>query len=113
MASTATRTPAPAGSPTTAPDPLTGSARGVVGPGFCLGLDGESAVVVAAVGTDVVRELHLVAVRTLLEVWQLDGEVRATLTLAGMRDTSLRYTHGVVVLLVVGARSDSETALGR
>jgi len=52
-------------------------------------------------------------VRTLLEVWQLDGEVRATLTLAGMRDTSLRYTHGVVVLLVVGARSDSETALGR
>jgi hypothetical protein len=30
--------------------------------------------------------------------------VRATLTLAGMRDTSLRYTHGVVVLLQSWAR---------
>jgi hypothetical protein len=83
-----------------ATDPVTASAGGVVGPGLLLDLDGEPAVVVAAVGTDVMRELHLVAVRTLLEVRQLDGEVRATLTLAGMRDTSLRYTHGVVVLLV-------------
>ena len=45
------------------------------------------------------RQLHLVAMRTLDEVRQLDGEVRATLTLAGMRDTSLGYTHGVVMLL--------------
>jgi hypothetical protein len=82
-----------------ATDPVTASAGGVVGPGLLLDLDGEPAVVVAAVRTDVMRELHLVAVRTLLEVRQFDGEVRATLTLAGMRDTSLRYTHGVVVLL--------------
>jgi hypothetical protein len=79
-------------------DELTASARGVVDGGW-LQLDRETAVVVAAVRADVVRQLHLVTVRALLEVWQLDGEVRPTLTLAGMRDTSLGYTHGVVVLL--------------
>jgi len=40
-----------------------------------LGLDGESALVVAAVRTDVMRQLHLVAVRALLERRDADGEV--------------------------------------
>jgi hypothetical protein len=54
------------------------------------------------------RQLHLVAVRTLLERRQLDGEVRATLTLAGMRHTSLGYTHGLVVAPVAGVIADRD-----
>src|SRR6188508_957173 len=56
---------------------------------------GQPALVVAAVRADAVRQLHLVAVRTLLEVGQVDREMRASLALAGMRDASLGYTHGV------------------
>ena len=76
---------------------VTASACGVVGGRF--ELDRESSVVVAAVRADVMRQLHLVAVRTLLEIRQFDREMRATLALAGMRDASLGYTHGVVALL--------------
>jgi len=79
-------------------DDVTASARGVVDGGW-LRLDRETAVVVAAVRADMVRQLHLVTVRAFLEIWQLDREVRPSLTLAGMRDTSLGYTHGVVMLL--------------
>src|SRR6476469_11000289 len=57
--------------------------------------DREPTLVVAAVRADAVRQLHLVAVRTLLEVGQVDREVRAALALAGVRDASLWYTHGV------------------
>src|SRR6476659_4831855 len=56
---------------------------------------GQPALVVAAVRADAVRQLHLVAVRALLEVGQVDREVRAALALAGVRDASLGYTHGV------------------
>src|SRR5689334_16799286 len=56
---------------------------------------GQPALVVAAVRADAVRQLHLVAVRTLLEVGQVDREVRAALALAGVRNASLGYTHGV------------------
>src|SRR4029079_5192346 len=58
---------------------------------------GQPALVVAAVRADAVRQLHLVAVRTLLEVGQVDREMRASLALAGMRDASLGYTHGGLV----------------
>ena len=60
-----------------------------------LELDGQAALVVAAVRAGVVRQLHLVAVRALLERRHADGEVRAALALAGMRDASLGYTHEV------------------
>ena len=103
IASTATRTPSAPVRSDEGCGPVTASARGVVRRGGGLELDGESTVVVAAVGADMMRQLHLVAVRTLLERRQLDGEVRATLTLAGMRDTSLGYTHGVLVAPVVGS----------
>jgi hypothetical protein len=99
MASTATRTPGPSGSPPVDGDAVTASARGVVWPGLWLDLNRQPAVVIAAVGTDVMRELHIVAVRTLLEVWQLDRKVRATLALTGMRHPSLGYTHGVMCSL--------------
>jgi hypothetical protein len=92
-------------------DAVTASARGVVS-GRWLQLDGESAVVVAAVGADVMRQLHLVTVRTLLEIRQFDGEVCATLALAGMRNASLGYTHGGVGLLVSETQSRAGTALG-
>src|ERR1700720_3779182 len=78
---------------------VTASARGVFG---CrLGRDREAALVVAAVGTDVVRQLHLVAVRALFERRDADREVRTALALTGMRDASLGYTHGVRGLLRV------------
>jgi hypothetical protein len=92
-------------------DAVTASARGVVG-GRWLQLDGESTVVIAAVGADVMRELHLVAVRTLLEIRQFYGLVCATLALAGMRYASLGYTHGGGGLLVSGAQSRAGTTLG-
>jgi hypothetical protein len=63
--------------------------------GDWLGRDRETALVVAAVGADVVRQLHLVTVRALFERRHADGEVGATLALTGMRDASLGYTHGV------------------
>ena len=63
--------------------------------GARLELDREAALVVAAVRTDVMRQLHLVAVRALLERRDADGEVCTPLALAGMRDASLGYTHGV------------------
>src|SRR5687768_9497192 len=76
---------------------VTASARGVVGgTAGRLGRDRKATLVVAAVRTDAVGQLHLVAVRTLLELGQVDGEVRAALALAGVRDASLGYTHGVV-----------------
>src|SRR6188508_1305998 len=56
---------------------------------------GQAALVIAAVRADAVRQLHLVAVRTLLEAGQVDREVRAALALPGVRDASLGYTHGV------------------
>src|SRR6478735_1662508 len=91
IASTATRTP---------PDVLrvgagsvTRSARCVVG--GRLGGDRQAAVVVAAVRADVMLLLLLVAVRTLLEVRQVDGEMRSALALAGVRDAALGYTHEV------------------
>jgi hypothetical protein len=69
------------------------SARGVVA--GRLDRDGEATLVIAAIGTDVMRLLELVAVRALLERRDADGEVRAALALAGMRDASLGYTHEV------------------
>src|SRR6478609_9833006 len=98
MASTETRTPGPPGSDAVDGRPVTASAVRVVVGGRGRGgleLDGETAVVVAAVRADVMRQLHLVAVRTLLERRQLDGLMRAPLALAGMRDASLGYTHEV------------------
>ena len=91
---------------------ITASARGVVRAGLRLQLDGEPAVVVAAVWADMVRQLHLVTVRALLEIRQVDGEMRATLALSGMRDSSLGYTHVVLGSLCRGARSRSKTAFG-
>jgi hypothetical protein len=43
----------------------------------------------------VVRQLRLVTVVALLEPGHAQCEVSATLTLAGMRDASLRNTHGL------------------
>src|SRR5215471_5880689 len=96
MASTATRTPGPF------PDIGTGPgcviAEGASAPGVVAGLldlDGEPALVIAAVRADVMRLLELVAVRALLERRHADGEMRAALALTGMRDASLGYTHSV------------------
>src|SRR3990170_1205755 len=108
MASTATRTPrsvlssvaAERGSAAWVP----GVAGGAAGAARRLRRDGEAALVVAAVRADVMRELRLVAVRTLLELRQTDRQVRAALTLACVRHASLRHTHWVVVLLVVRMR---------
>src|SRR4029450_2464789 len=82
MASTATRTPGPVPVMGTGPGSIiavAASARGVVA--GLLDLDGEPTLVVAAVRAAVVRAS--------------DGEVRAALALAGMRDASLGYTHSV------------------
>ena len=98
IASTATRTPARSWSAGRGPGCVTASAGGVVGGGW-LQLDREAALVVATVRADVMRQLHLVAVRALLERRHADGEVRAPLALAGMRDASLGYTHEVDGLL--------------
>src|SRR5918996_2151899 len=98
----------------------TGSARGVVAAGADrLRWNGQATLVVAAVRADAVRQLHLVAVRALLELGQLDREMRAALALAGMRDASLGYTHEVVGSLcrswgaVAGRRSGWERASRR
>src|SRR4029453_7715593 len=72
-----------------------GSAIGVAAAAHRLRRHGQPALVVAAVRADAVRQLHLVAVRTLLEAGQIDREVRAALALAGVGDASLGYTHGV------------------
>ena len=76
-------------------DWVTASA-GVVRSAHRLGRDDEAALVIAAVGADVVGQLQLVAVRTLLELRQADRLVSAALTLAGVRHASLRHTHGFV-----------------
>src|SRR6188474_1816997 len=73
----------------------TGSAVGVAAAAHRLRRHCQPALVVAAVRADAVRQLHLVAVRTLLEAGQVDREVRAALALPGVRDASLGYTHGV------------------
>src|ERR671925_1082952 len=85
----------------------TGSAVGVAAAAHRLRRHGQPALVIAAVRADAVRQLHLVAVRALLEVGQVDREVRATLALARVRDASLGYTHGVswAPCVVRGARS--------
>jgi hypothetical protein len=49
-----------------------------------LELDGLATLVPAAVRADVMRQLHLVAVRTFLEDRRFDGQVRASLALASM-----------------------------
>src|SRR6476469_10768624 len=110
IASTATRTPVPveaAGSVTLCDS---ASARGVVG-GW-LQLDREAALVVAAVRADVVRQLHLVAVRALLERRHADGEVRSPLALAGMGDASLGYTHEVGGSFGSSREGDVRTGIG-
>jgi hypothetical protein len=45
-------------------------------------------------------QLRLVAVIALLETRHTQGEVGATLALAGMRDASLGNTHGSVISFV-------------
>jgi hypothetical protein len=59
-----------------------------------LDLDRLAALVPAAVRADVVRQLLLVAVVALFEPRHAQGEVRAALAFSGVRDASLRNTHG-------------------
>src|SRR3954471_23785025 len=96
MASTAIVTPRPS---STAPAAVVGrssaaaTSGGVVGRGL-LELDRLAAVVPAAIRTDVMRQLRLVAVIALLELRHAQRQVRATLTLAGVRDAALGNSHG-------------------
>src|SRR6476646_3174668 len=98
MASTAIVTPRPSTGATPAGDEdgrsnaATTSARGV-GRGL-LELDRLAALVPAAVRADVMRQLRLVAVIALHELRHAQRQVRAPLALPGVRDASLRNTHG-------------------
>jgi hypothetical protein len=58
-----------------------------------VGLDDFAPVVVAAVTTDRVRPLRLVALRALDELHALQRQVGAALTLAGMRIAGLWESH--------------------
>jgi hypothetical protein len=69
------------------------SGRGFVA--RALDLDGGTAAVVAAVRAGVVGLLRLVAVGTLLERRKADGEVGASLALAGVGDAPLGDSHGL------------------
>src|SRR4029078_10856705 len=59
-----------------------------------LEVDRLAAVVPAAVGADVVRQLRGMAVIAFLELGHAQGEVGAALTLPGVRDASLGNSHG-------------------
>src|SRR6476659_3402779 len=83
---------APAGDGIGRASAATTSGRGV-GRGL-LELDRLAALVPAAVRADVMRQLRLVAVVALHELRHAQRQVRAPLALPGVRDASLRNTHG-------------------
>src|SRR6185503_3922018 len=118
MASTAIVTPRPSSGATPAGDEdgrsnAATTSGGGVGRGL-LELDRLAALVPAAVGADVMRQLRLVAVIALHELRHAQRQVRTPLALPGVRDASLRNTHGPwsPSMSVVGSRPRSRTRRG-
>src|SRR6476620_2040143 len=99
IASTAIVTPRPSSASASVRDGFFGrssatdTSGGGVGRGL-LELDRLAALVPAAVRADVMRQLRLVAVVALHELRHAQRQVRAPLALPGVRDASLRNTHG-------------------